>query len=66
MSRDSIIMLIIAVMIVFGVRIVMIYMRPSWEAQIAVWTLLPYCFILIYVAGIVSDVIQIEEGDSDF
>ena len=33
MSRDSIIMLIIAVMIVFGVRIVMIYMRPSWEAQ---------------------------------
>ena len=66
MSRDSIIMLTIAVMIVFGVRIVMIYMRPSWEAQIAVWTLIPYCFIIIFVAGIVSDVIQMEEGDYDF
>lgn len=54
------------VIIVFGVRIVMIYMRPSWEAQIAVWTLIPYCFIIIFVAGIVSDVIQMEEGDYDF
>ena len=65
LSICSIIMLIIAVIIIFAVRIVMIYMRPSWEAQIAVWTLIPYCFVLIFVAGIVSDVIQMEEGDYD-
>ena len=66
MGRGGTIMLIIAVIIIFAVRIVMIYMRPSWEAQIAVWTLISYCFVIILVAVTLSDAIQAEEGDYDF
>ena len=61
MGRGGTIMLIIAVIIIFAVRIVMIYMRPSWEAQIAVWTLISYCFVIILVAVTLSDAIQAEE-----
>lgn len=66
MGRGGTIMLIIAVIIIFAVRIVMIYMRPSWEAQIVVWTLISYCFVIILVAVTLSDAIQAEEGDYDF
>ena len=66
LGRGSIIILITAVIIIFAVRIAMIYMRPSWETQIAVWSVFSYFIVIILAASILTDTIQAGERDPDF
>ena len=66
LGRGSIIILITAVIIIFAVRIAMIYMRPSWETQIAVWSVFSCFIVIILAASILTDTIQAGERDPDF